>query len=159
LPIPNDAYPGEAKCYANALTNWPKDGGQPYCQEVRINFTITDGTSPPPGITPSPSTGPGYFALPFKLPSFAMLGKYAVYANARYVLRSPAYTTFTYMWLSTDINTDEAVDIVDITVVATVFGTSTGDPHYYNLADINGDKIIDIVDLTLVALDFGKVRA
>jgi len=156
LPIPNDAYPGEAKCYANALTNWPKDGGQPYCQEAGVNVTITDGTSPPPGSTPLPQTTPGAFSLPFKLPSSAMLGKYNVYASARYNAWDD--TAFTYMWLLTDINTDGEVNIVDITVAATVFGVAVGDPRYYAPADINGDGEINILDITAVALDFGKSR-
>ena len=49
-----------------------------------------------------------------------------------------------------DINGDGAVNIVDLTLVASNFGKS-GE----NAADVNSDGVVNIVDLTLVAAAFG----
>ena len=49
-----------------------------------------------------------------------------------------------------DINGDGAVNIVDLTLVASNFGKS-GE----NAADVNADGVVNIVDLTLVAAAFG----
>jgi len=157
MPIPNDAFVGTAIGCVSALTKWPKDGGHPYCPEMRVNFTITGGTSQTTAPTLASTSPPGSFNLSFKLPSTAVLGKYAVYTSARY--NAWANTTFTYMWLRTDINTDGKVNIIDVSMAATAFGSKIGAPTYNSLADINEDKIINILDITRIALDYGKSRA
>jgi hypothetical protein len=40
MPIPTSANVGNAKVYANALSNWPHFGGIPYCPEVSATFEI-----------------------------------------------------------------------------------------------------------------------
>ena len=53
-----------------------------------------------------------------------------------------------------DVNEDGAVDITDLTLVASNFG-KTGE----NAADVNDDGIVNIVDLTLVAAAIGTANA
>ncbi|HEY4674920.1 MAG TPA: ABC transporter substrate-binding protein [Candidatus Bathyarchaeia archaeon] len=55
---------------------------------------------------------------------------------------------------TTDLNTDGAVDIVDMTVAALAFGSVIGDPKYDVRADIDDNGVIDIVDLAKIAKDF-----
>lgn len=52
-----------------------------------------------------------------------------------------------------DVVEDDCVNILDLTLVATNFGLSSGfEPN----ADVNDDGVVNIFDLVLVALDFGK---
>ena len=56
--------------------------------------------------------------------------------------------------LPEDVNQDGIVNVIDLTLVATNFGT-TGQ----NTADVNNDGIVNIIDLTLVAAAFGNTAA
>jgi ABC-type transport system substrate-binding protein len=60
-------------------------------------------------------------------------------------------------WVSTraDINSDLVVDIFDITIVATVFGSTIGSGNFNGIADLNGDYVVDIFDIVQIALSFG----
>jgi len=40
IPIPTTANVGNARVYANALSDWPRLGGTPYCPEVSATFEI-----------------------------------------------------------------------------------------------------------------------
>lgn len=157
IRIPSEAFAGAAIACVNVLTKWPKDGGQPYCQEESVEFEITGGgpqaTGPPPS---SPTGSQGSYSLSFKLPSIAMLGNYTVFASARY--NAWASTTFDYFWLYTDVNRDGKVNILDISIAATAFKSKAGDPAYNSSADINKDNIINILDIALIALDYKKSR-
>lgn len=158
MSIPNDAFTGPAICTVGVLTKWPKEEGYPYCPEGLAEFTIIDGgsqaTSLPPELT---STGSGgLFSLSFKLPSVAELGKYSVYASARY--NAWANTTFDYFWLLTDLDRNGEVNIRDITMVGMLFGCELGDPNWNPEVDLDDNNVIDIRDITKVAMDFGKTR-
>ena len=41
LTIPYHAHSGNGEVFANALTDWPHNGGVPYCPQVSSNFLIT----------------------------------------------------------------------------------------------------------------------
>ena len=56
-----------------------------------------------------------------------------------------------------DINADGIVDVYDLILVGSAFGSCTGSPNYNPNADINNDNTIDIYDLILVASHFGEV--
>lgn len=56
---------------------------------------------------------------------------------------------------SSDTDCDGVVDIVDVTNVAYLFGTQTGDVLFNEDFDLDTDGDIDIVDITIVAYDFG----
>ncbi|HEY4674529.1 MAG TPA: hypothetical protein VIH48_00580 [Candidatus Bathyarchaeia archaeon] len=56
----------------------------------------------------------------------------------------------------TDVDHNRVIDIIDITEVACVFGSTIGSPTYDPDCDLNSDGIIDIVDLTAVAVNFDK---
>jgi len=60
-------------------------------------------------------------------------------------------------WVTTraDINSDIVVDIFDITIVATVFGSTIGSGNFNGIADLNGDYVIDIFDIVQIASSFG----
>jgi len=54
----------------------------------------------------------------------------------------------------TDINNDGKIDIRDISIVATAFGTKPGDGKWNSKADINNDDKININDVTRVATKY-----
>lgn len=55
-----------------------------------------------------------------------------------------------------DVNADGIVDILDLAIVASLYGTSEGHPHYNLEADLDQDDRIDISDLAIVARNFGQ---
>jgi aryl-phospho-beta-D-glucosidase BglC (GH1 family) len=58
--------------------------------------------------------------------------------------------------LSTDINGDGIVNILDLGIAANAYGSQPWDPKWNAKGDINGDGVIDILDMALMARDFGK---
>jgi branched-chain amino acid transport system substrate-binding protein len=77
---------------------------------------------------------------------------------------SPVDQAFSKRWaippwmyeLTTDLNFDGTVNIMDISTAAVAFGTKPGDPRWEMEADINGDSTINIIDIAAIAKDFGK---
>ena len=55
-----------------------------------------------------------------------------------------------------DLNRDEAVNILDISIVAMAFGSRPADPNWNIVADLNNDQIINILDVSTVAMKFGR---
>jgi len=58
--------------------------------------------------------------------------------------------------LPTDLNKDGTVNILDIAIVASAFGSRPGDSGWNPDADLDGNEIINIIDISAVAIDFGK---
>jgi hypothetical protein len=56
----------------------------------------------------------------------------------------------------TDLNGDGQVNIVDVTIVASAFGSRPGSPKWNLDADIDKNGVVNIVDVSIVARDFGK---
>jgi hypothetical protein len=54
-----------------------------------------------------------------------------------------------------DVNGDCVVNIIDLVMVASSFGTRVGTPGYNPIADLNNDGVINIVDLSIVGSTFG----
>lgn len=63
--------------------------------------------------------------------------------------------TITVFWKVTDFNGDGKIDIKDIAVVASAFGSSPEDPDWNPIIDINQDGKIDIRDIAPTAKCFG----
>ena len=60
-----------------------------------------------------------------------------------------------WVTVQADINSDNIVDIFDITIVATAFGSTLGSKDFDGTADLNRDYVVDIFDIVKVALWFG----
>jgi parallel beta-helix repeat protein len=59
--------------------------------------------------------------------------------------------------LTTDLNNDGVVNIIDIALVAKAYGTRPGDKNWNPIADVaESYGEIDIIDIAMVARDFGR---
>ena len=54
-------------------------------------------------------------------------------------------------YMKSDINGDGKVDILDISMIATLYNLKSSDPKWNSKMDINSDNIIDIYDLIVVS--------
>lgn len=54
-----------------------------------------------------------------------------------------------------DIDGDGDVDLSDLAIMLSAFGTCVGDPGFVPAADINGDGCIDLGDLSILLSNFG----
>jgi hypothetical protein len=55
-----------------------------------------------------------------------------------------------------DINHDRRVDIIDVAILASAFGSNLGDSRWNADVDVQEDGTINILDITIVAKSFGK---
>ncbi len=68
------------------------------------------------------------------------------------------YSSFHYVYMPIPghLNSDGAVNIFDLRIVAKAFGSRPGDPFWDPRADLNLDGKVNIYDLALVAIHYGK---
>jgi hypothetical protein len=63
---------------------------------------------------------------------------------------------YRYRPIPGDMNSDGAVNILDLAIVARAYGTKPGDDKWNRDADLNNDNIINILDLIPVARNYGR---
>ncbi len=54
-----------------------------------------------------------------------------------------------------DVNLDDAVNILDVSIMALSYGSHAGDEKWNAKCDLNNDNVINILDLSLVAVAYG----
>ena len=151
---------GNVTLYASLFSDFPQNGGYPYCPER--NATISIG--PPTSKSPFESSSGGVYNFSFELPSSGIpLGNYTVYATTN--LNAPeAHATFTLI-LAGDINGDGIVDIFDAILLARAFDSHSANydyqgepasPNWNPNADLNHDGVVDIFDAIILSANFGK---
>ena len=91
------------------------------------------------------------FALILSILSLASF----VVASRYYFYTSQSIPVGLVILPSSDLNQDGTVDIYDVEIVATAFGSQPGDPNWNSIADLNQDNIVDIFDVFIVAKDYG----
>jgi len=57
-----------------------------------------------------------------------------------------------------DINQDGIVDIYDLILIASAYGSRPGSPGWNPYADLNQDGVIDIYDLIIIASHYGQTN-
>jgi len=62
-----------------------------------------------------------------------------------------------YYALLTDLNVDGVVNIIDVSIVASAFGSKPGFADWNENADVDGNGVVNIVDVTMVARDCGRI--
>jgi parallel beta-helix repeat protein len=70
--------------------------------------------------------------------------------------RYPLMKPFGEVRLAPDLNGDGKINILDISLVGSAFGSTPSHVRWNPKCDIDGNGIINIIDVTLVAKDFGK---
>ncbi|MEM3576955.1 MAG: hypothetical protein QXX51_00670 [Candidatus Bathyarchaeia archaeon] len=157
--IPSSAALGTATLYANAYTDFPKNGGYPYCPERTATFTITSSTSSSTSnlIQYAETFDAGTYELSLRLPKTdARIGNYTVYASA-YSEGQIATTNKTFeVVLIGDINGDKVVDIFDAILMSIAYGSHNGDPKWNPNADLDNSGEIDIFDAIILSAHYGE---
>jgi hypothetical protein len=151
FPISYELPSGTAAAYAEALTAKPQDGGMPHCPEVKITFQIATSEVTP--IVTSRYEN-GDFYQNSTMPTNSASGNYTIYATSIYQY-STATKQSTFTIKVPDLNNDGTVDIYDLIIVASAYGSTPPDPNWNPIADANGDLTVDIYDLILVTSNFG----
>jgi len=105
-------------------------------------------------LTNVPGSASGYTVAGLNPLSHYVFQVQAGNPSGNYSVDGPSTTAFTR--LSGDVNLDCQVDIVDLAMVGSTFGSNLGQPKYNPKADLNGDGTIDIVDLATVGASFGR---
>ena len=166
VPIPTDIPTGEATIYANALSEFPKNGGFAYCPEKSANFTITSNS----GTTATSETQTvnstyaeeATYNLIFHLPTTGgRLGNYTVYASSMYrsidtllqQVKANATTTFEVTLLG-DIDGDGVVGLDDLLLLIDAFWSTPTKPNWNPNADLNDDGVVGLDDLLLLIEHF-----
>ena len=57
--------------------------------------------------------------------------------------------------LAGDVNNDNAVTIIDFSILRASFGLAQGDAGFDPRADLNGNGAVDILDFSLLRANFG----
>ncbi|HHT46639.1 MAG TPA: S8 family serine peptidase [Firmicutes bacterium] len=57
-----------------------------------------------------------------------------------------------------DIDSNNRIDLTDLTLLSLAYQTGTGDNKFNALADLNGDGFVDISDLTMLTQNYGSTR-
>lgn len=161
--IPDSASIGNATIYTNAYSDFPKNGGFPYCPERSATFTITGSTfSFSKTLTNNPMyvlNLDGAYDLSFKLPSYEARGdNYTIYVSScPYYDGDVATNSVIFeIVLIGDINGDGVVDIFDAILLSAAFGSTPSAPNWNSRADLNEDNIVDIFDAIVFSSHFGE---
>lgn len=92
-------------------------------------------------------------SIPYMLnnPSFEERGK------SVFILESWNATT-TYGWRERkgDIDSDGDVDIYDIVLITSAYGSEPGDPNWDPRCDLNGDDVVNIYDVIIATGEYGE---
>jgi parallel beta-helix repeat protein len=76
---------GTVNAYLSVLSDWPRNGGYPYCPEQATSFQFLGGsTTVPPSFPPNIQNDTSNFNLTFKLPNSGGLAKWTIYASTFY---------------------------------------------------------------------------
>lgn len=146
--IPSNAPSGGARVYVNLFTDYPKDGGYPYCPEKTTTFYIQDETIPPPPQDPP-------LTMEFKIPpTETKLGTYLVYGASSYIGEIDMDSTSFNIILVGDINKDLIVNMKDISLVCYSYLSYPGHPRWNQDADLYPDNIINMRDISIVCKNF-----
>jgi len=159
FPIPSTAPTGTTTIYASLYTDFPKNGGIPFCPEKNATFTITSTfgfesqSSPYRAISTSASSFQTTITLPRK---DVVLANYIIYATCQYNSQSASDMALFQAILVGDVDGNKKVDMADIGLVCKAYGSKPGDPKWDSRCDLNGDGKIDMKDVGIVCRNYGN---
>jgi len=160
VTLSGSAFSGNLTLYAGVFSDFPKNGGYPYCPERTTTFTASTSQFSSQSRTDSsnaPFATEGAYDLSFKFPiSGARTGNYTAYVSTFYYdTLGTSNFEFTFSLIG-DINGDGAVDIYDAILLAATYNITPGGLRWDSRADLNQDKVVDIYDAILLASHYGE---
>jgi len=161
FPIPSSSPYGTTTIYASLFTDFPKNGGVPYCPERNATFTITStlNIASQPHETQGISTSTPSFQTSILLPrTDLILDNYIIYATCKYGTQANAHKIFEAILVG-DINNDKKVDMIDIGFVSQGYGSTPTSPNWDLRCDLNSDDKIDMKDIGIVCKYYGCTGA
>ncbi|MDI6690246.1 MAG: dockerin type I domain-containing protein [Candidatus Bathyarchaeota archaeon] len=158
--ISSTAPTGITTIYSSLYTDFPKNGGIPYCPEKNATFTITSTSSTGSQLsayTLISTSSTSNFQVAITLPKLdVMLGNYTVYGSCKYGNESVLSTAQFRVILVGDVNEDMKVDMKDIGLAAKAYGSKPGDPNWDPRCDLNNDGKIDMKDIGIICKNYGN---
>ncbi len=149
IPIPYGAPQGETVIYASLFSDYPSLGGLAYCKEKRASFYIQS-------TSPAATQQSQVFDMTFKTPKYyARLGNYTVYTRAYYRFQLTTNIKGFKLVLLGDLYKDGKIDMRDVGMLCSLYGTRTGDPRWNPDADLDASGRVDMRDVGLQCANFG----
>ncbi len=142
--IPGWAIPGEAVACVNAYSDWPNQGGVPFCPEQTVNFNIEQST---PAYTSSVSGSGGSYFLSFDLPHTDYFGTYTVYVSSEYDEGTVFDNTSFVYQLEGDFDGDKDIDFTDVIYFIDAYIDYSYNEIVDPLCDFDNDNDIDFQDV------------
>lgn len=156
--IPSTAPTGTTTIYSSLYTDFPKNGGIPYCPEKNATFTITSSFGSQPSTYNSISaSSTSSFQTAITLPKpYVILGNYTVYGSCQYENETVLSSTQFEARLVGDVDGNMKVDMVDIGLCCKAYGSKPGDPNWDPRCDVYNDGKIDMKDIGIVCKNYGN---
>jgi hypothetical protein len=154
--LKNGGATGNFVIYASLFSDFPRNGGYPYCPEWQATFTITSPTVPLARTSKSVSSVSSDGAYDFQFRLLSAHGYYKINATVFYYGVLVTKSATLYLPLIGDINQDGRVDILDAILMSVAFNSRPGNPNWNPKADLNKDNVVDILDAILLSTHFGE---
>jgi parallel beta-helix repeat protein len=144
-PSPVSISPAYASIYSFqsvTFTSITSGGRPPYSYQWYLNDILVSGANSSSWTLASPP-----------------IGNNSVYLNVTDSMGNSAKSnqaSVTVVRFSVDLNNDGRADMRDLSIVASAFGSSPGQPRWNETADVNQDRKVDLKDIALVAKHFGE---
>lgn len=157
IPLPTWAANGTAHAFINVFTDFPSNGGIPYCEEKSVTFEI-ESPNIETTLQDSFYNMSSMFTMQIKIPKEDVkFGNYTLSYSMNYQgLHSYGKTIFRIS-ITGDINGDGRVNYKDLFILAAAYGSYVGGEKYNVGADLNGDGKVNYQDLFLLAASYGKI--
>ncbi len=156
--LPHSVRNGTATAFAEVLSDWPHNGGFPYCPEQVAVFYITDGVLTKPFNVPYANmTFQSDYSNVFNLSSEYSYGNYSVYASTEYkeIQTATANTTF-FSTVVCDFSGDGRVSGPDLNRLLSSYGSTPQKANWFAEADFNLDGRITGPDLNFLLTRYGS---
>lgn len=159
IPVTDWTSTGTGVAYASVFTDWPQNGGVPYCSEASATYQIVSGTTSIASKEPTTESlmsTLGSYNTTFKLPPASKKGNYTIYVSSTYQGLHANKTTQFKLTLPSDANNDGKVNVYDLFILAKAWGSKVGDSNWDPRADFDGNGKVDTSDLYLLGRYWGQ---
>lgn len=159
-PIPHWSSTGTSKMFASVLTDWPINGGYPYCPGKSADFNVYvygESTYSSPSVYPQSAIEVSNYSMTFRLPPHVPIDTYDVRISAFYKnFDSWGNTTFTTISHELgDFDYDRDIDLFDAVSILAVYGVKSGGQGWDPRLDLLPNGHIELYDAVVVLCKYG----